>query len=106
MDKNLKGPDHKASLNPEELIIFVRKIRTAEQSLGKYLKKPLKDELINKKYIRKKIVAKKQILPGDKFTNNNIITKRSLDVLPAINWKKIIEKKSKRKFIENQGIKI
>lgn len=106
LDKNLKGPDHKASLNPKELKIFIKKIRHAEQSLGNYLKKPSKDELINKKYIRKKIVAKKEILPGNKFTSSNITTKRSQDGLPAINWKKIIGKKSKRKYMENQGIDI
>ena len=66
----------------------------------------MKDELINKKFIRKKIVAKKKILPGDKFTINNLITKRSINGLPASDWKKIIGKKSKKKFIENQGIKI
>ena len=55
LDKNLTGPDHKASLNPTELSIFIRKIKNAEQSLGNYLKKPSKDELINKKYIRKKL---------------------------------------------------
>ena len=106
LNKNQKGPDHKSSLNPEELISFIKKIRYAEHSLGEYQKKPLKDELINKKFIRKKIVAKKKILPGDKFTINNLITKRSINGLPASDWKKIIGKKSKKKFIENQGIKI
>lgn len=106
LGKNLKGPDHKASLNPKELVIFIRKIRYAQQSLGKYFKKPLKDELINKKFIRKKIVAKKKILPGDKFTISNIITRRSSEGLPAVNWKKILGKKSKRKYLENEGIKI
>ena len=66
----------------------------------------MKDDLFNKKIIRKKIVAKKKILPGDKFTINNLITKRSINGLPASDWKKIIGKKSKKKFIENQGIKI
>ena len=106
LDKNLKGPDHKASLNPKELSNFIRKIKYAEQSLGNYFKKPSKDELINKKYIRKKIVAKREISPGDKFTISNITTKRSLHGLSAINWKKIIGKKSKRKYMENQGINI
>ena len=65
----------------------------------------MKDELINKKFIRKKIVAKEDFT-GDKFTINNLITKRSINGLPASDWKKIIGKKSKKKFIENQGIKI
>ena len=106
LNKNQKGPDHKSSLNPKELISFIKKIRYAEYSLGRYQKKPLKDELINKKFIRKKIVAKQKIFPGDKFTTSNLITKRSIYGLPASDWKKIIGKKSKKKFIENQGVKI
>ena len=54
LDKNLRGPDHKSSLSPRDLIIFIKKIRQAEKSLGQYNKEPKKDELLNKKFIRKK----------------------------------------------------
>ena len=106
LNKNQRGPDHKSSLNPNQLIEFVKKIKQAERSLGKYLKMPQKEELINLKYIRKKIVANKEILPGDKFTHENLITKRSSEGLPASHWKSILGKKSKKKFKLNQGITI
>ena len=106
LDKNLRGPDHKSSLSPRDLIIFIKKIRQAEKSLGQYNKEPKKDELLNKKFIRKKIVAIKEILAGDKFSLDNIITKRSLSGSPASLWKKLIGKKSKRNYKKNQGIYI
>ncbi len=104
LNKNQIGPDHKASLNQNELIEFIKKIRKAEKSLGSYFKKPHKEEIVNLKYIRKKIVAKKEILPGDKFTNKNLITKRSTDGLPASHWNQILGKKSRKKYKLNQGI--
>ena len=53
LNKKLVGPDHKISLNPDELFQFIKKIRKAEKSLGNYIKKPHKDELINLEFIRK-----------------------------------------------------
>ena len=105
LNKNQNGPDHKSSLSPKELIEFIKKIRQAEKSLGKYSKLPQKEELVNLKFIRKKIVAKKEILIGDKFTIENLITKRSSYGLPASHWKKIIGKRSKKKYKTNQGIR-
>tara|TARA_B100001559_G_scaffold293689_1_gene274899 strand:+ start:31 stop:1041 length:1011 start_codon:yes stop_codon:yes gene_type:complete len=106
LDKNQSGPDHRSSLNSKELIKFIKKIRKAEKSIGFYFKKPQKDELINLNFIRKKIVAKKEIFPGDIFSANNLITKRSRNGLPASFWKKILGKKSKKKYKFNQGILI
>jgi len=104
LNKNQIGPDHKSSLNPEELVEFIKKIRQAEKSLGQYLKQPQKVELVNLKFVRKKIVAKKEILIGDIFSNQNIITKRSSKGLPSSSWRKVLGKKSKKKYKINQGI--
>ena len=106
LDKKLRGPDHMSSLSPKELVIFIKKIRQAEKSLGQYNKEPQKDELVNKKFIRKKIVAKNEILVGDKFSQENIITKRSISGSSASLWKKLIGKRSKRNYKKNQGIYI
>lgn len=106
LNKNQRGPDHKSSLSPNELIKFIKKIKQAEKSLGKYLKIPQKEELVNLNYIRKKIIANKVIMPGDKFTKENLITKRSLDGLPASHWRSVLGKKSKKKYKFNQGILI
>ena len=104
LNKNQIGPDHKSSLNPKELNDFIIKIRLAEKSLGEFNKKPKKDELINIRYIRKKIIAKKNIKLGEKFTNKNLTTKRSAVGIAASNWKKILGKKSKKNYKLNQGI--
>ena len=82
----------------------LKKIRKAEKSLGNYIKKPHKDELINLEFIRKKIVAKKEIFIGDKFTSKNLTTKRSKNGLPASSWKKILGKRAKKRFRLNEGV--
>ena len=99
----LVGPDHKISLNPDELFQFIKKIRKAEKSLGNYIKKPHKDELINLEFIRKNC-CKKKIFIGDKFTSKNLTTKRSKNGLPASSWKKILGKRAKKRFRLNEGV--
>lgn len=106
LNKNLKGPDHKASLSPKELITLVRQIRNLECMFGSNSKKPYKEELKNIKYIRKYIVAKKAIIKGQFFDENNLTTKRSGKGIPAENWQKILGKKSKYNFSIDEKIKI
>lgn len=76
LDKNLQGPDHKASLEPDELKEMVKKIREAEKALGEGVKKPTKSEEKIKKIARKSIIAKVDIPKGIKITKNMIIIKR------------------------------
>ena len=76
----------------------------AEEALGEFNKKPQKEELINLKYIRKKIVAKKNIKTGEIFSKNNLTTKRSLDGIAASNWSRILGMRSKKNYKINQGI--
>lgn len=104
LNKNQKGPDHQFSLNPAELGLFIKKIRLAEKALGRFEKKPKKDELVNINFIRKKIIATKDINIGDFFSAKNISTKRSVSGLAAKNWRKILGKKSKKNYKINQGI--
>ena len=106
LNKNLKGPDHKASLSPKELITFVKKIRLFEKSLGKYQKKPYKQEVQISKVVRKKILANKDILKNQKFSFINLTTKRSNKGLDASNWDKLIGKKAKKNFKKDQVITI
>ena len=77
LDKNLPGPDHKASLDPVELQQMVEGIRQVEQALGSSLKKPSPREIDNKKIVRKTLVAACAISCGEKFTRENIAIKRS-----------------------------
>ena len=61
IDKNMKGPDHKASLEPDELKAMVHAIRNIEKALGNGIKKPSRSEMKNIQVVRKSIVAAKDI---------------------------------------------
>ncbi len=106
LNKFSKGPDHKASLSPKELIEYVKKIKLFYLSIGQYQKKPYKEELKISKIARKQIVAFTNINRGDKFTEKNITTKRAKKGISASNWDKLIGRISKYNFKENQNIKI
>ena len=99
LNKNMKGPDHKASLEPKDLIDLIKVVNNAKKILGKFIKKPTKNELKNIKYARKSIVASRPIKKGEIFTENNITTKRPLLGIPASDWKKYIGKKKQKKIL-------
>jgi N,N'-diacetyllegionaminate synthase len=107
LDRNLSGPDHKASLNPQLFKLMVSKIRAAENILGSYKKKIQFCEIKNIKSVRKVVVAKKIIKKGKKFTWNNLSSKRTglegIDIKDVI---KLIGKKAIKDYIKNQIIKI
>ena len=77
LDRNMEGPDHKASLEPGELIAMVTAIRNIELALGDGIKKPSKSEQKNILIARKSIVAIDDIKKGDIFTEENISVKNS-----------------------------
>lgn len=76
LNKELPGPDHKASLNPQEFEKFVSAIRNIPKIMGSSLKNPTKSELQFLPTIRKSIVAKKNIRKGEKLTTENLTVKR------------------------------
>lgn len=90
IDKNAKGPDHKASLEPEELIKLVRAIRNVEKSFGNGIKKPSKSEVKNIPIARKSIVASKKIKGGEMLSENNITVKRPGTGISPMEWDNII----------------
>ncbi len=106
LNKFAKGPDHKASLSPKELINYIKKLNDFKKSIGRYQKKPYKEELRIAKIARKQIVALSKIKPGDKFSVKNITTKRARQGIPASQWNKILGKYSKFYFTEDQNIKV
>jgi len=77
LDKNLPGPDHKASLGPKEFKEMVKAIRKIEKTLGDGFKKPLSAELQNKQVIVKRLVAMRDIKKGEILNENNITSKRA-----------------------------
>jgi len=76
LDKNLIGPDHQASLDPQELNLMVQHIREVESALGSSKKIPVRSELKNRSIARKSLVALKKISVGDKLTQENVGCKR------------------------------
>ena len=98
ISKKLKGPDHASSLEPKELNEMVKSIRNIENALGKNKKFVTKSEKINKRYVRKSIVALKKIDKGEIFSEKNITLKRPGTGLQPIYWYKIIGKKSKKNY--------
>jgi len=106
LDRKFKGPDHKASLIPSELINMVNSIRNIEKALGSPKKIVTKSELKTLKAARKSIVAIKNIKKNKIFDKNNIEIKRPGTGLSAKEFDHVIGKKAKRFFKINQLIKI
>ena len=104
ISKKLKGPDHSMSMEPNEIINFVKDIKSTQKLLGSYEKKITKVEISNKYYVRKSIVAKRFIQKGEKFSDSNLTCKRPEGGISPIYWNKIIGKKAKKNFLTNQNI--
>ena len=105
LDKNLPGPDHKASATPEELKKLVENVRRAELIYGTGYKEVTKSEMKNKKIARKSIVAKTDIKKGETFTVENLICKRPGNGISPMEWYNIIGQKSESDFKEDELIK-
>ena len=94
LDRNLAGPDHKASLEPDELKQMVKLIRNIELALsGNGLKKPSKSEIRNKNIVRKSIHVKKNLTKGTILAEKDLISLRPGDGISSIDWQKVIGKK-------------
>jgi len=106
LDKSMPGPDHKASLSPEELKAMVKAVRNTEKALGDGVKRPLPCELKNKPVVRKSIVAMKDITEGDLFSEDNITTKRPALGINPMEWDSIMGKTAKRDFSKDELIEL
>lgn len=106
LDKNMEGPDHKASLEPNELKKMVKCIRNIELALGEEKKEASISEIKNKEIARKSIVAKSNIKKGEIFSENNITVKRPGNGISPMEWDNIIGKIAKKDFIEDELIEI
>jgi len=105
LDKNMEGPDHKASSEPHEFKNLVESIRIVEKILGKPEKKANSEELKNSLLVRKSIVTSKSIRKGELFTSKNLTTKRpGIGVSPMM-WYKIIGNKATQDYKINEMIK-
>ena len=104
LDKNLPGPDHSASLEPEELKIMVKEIRKTETILGSFNKKPTDSEKNIMKLVRKSVVANQDIDKGSLIDKDMIIIKRPGSGIKPVDFEKIIGKKAKRKITKDEII--
>lgn len=104
LDKNMEGPDHKASLEPQELAQMVSAIRHIEKSLGDGNKKRTASEQHNIAAARKSIVAKCAISKGDIFTEANLTVKRPGSGISPMKWKELIGTKAQRDYVEDELI--
>ena len=104
LDKTMAGPDHKASLEPDELIAMVKAIRNIEQAMGDGIKKPSPSESKNIAIARKSIVANCNIKKGDVFTVDNLTVKRPGTGISPMSWDKLMGKRAVKGFIEDELI--
>ena len=98
LDKNLKGPDHKASTEPPEFKKLVESIRNVEKILGKKEKFANSSELENSFLVRKSIVASKNIKKGELLSSSNLTTKRPGKGLSPMLWHEIIGRKASKNY--------
>ena len=107
LDKTLPGPDHKASLEPDELKAMVSAIRNIEKAIGgSGLKEVSKSEEKNKPIARKSIVAATKIAQGEAFTPENLTVKRPGTGISPMQWDEVIGKEAKRDFQEDELIEL
>ena len=106
LDKNLPGPDHKASLEPDELKAMVSAIRNIEIALGDGIKRLTPSEARNKPVARKSLVASKVIKVGEVLSAENITTKRPGTGISPMNWDAVMGRKAVRCFAEDELIEI
>lgn len=106
LDKTLEGPDHQASLEPDELEAMVRAIRNIEKALGTGEKHVTPSEAKNRPIARKSIVAKRAIKKGEVFTAENLTTKRPGDGISPMRWYDVLGKEASRDFAEDEKISL
>jgi len=104
LDRTMLGPDHKASLEPDELKEMVKAIRNIELALGSGIKKPTQSEKPNIEVARKSIVAKKAIKKGEILTDDNLAVKRPNSGISPMRWDEIIGTVAMRDYKEDELI--
>lgn len=106
LNRNMEGPDHKASLEPDELKAMVSAIRNIEQAVGDGVKKVTDSEKGNISVARKSIVAARNINKGEVFTEENLTVKRPGTGISPMHWEEILGQVAKRDFAEEELIEL
>ena len=106
LDKNMPGPDHKASLEPDELGRMVKNIRNIEIALGDGVKRVSESERKNIAIARKSIVARRNIQEGEILTEENLAVKRPGTGINPMQWMEVLGTRAVRDFKEDELIEI
>lgn len=106
LDRNMEGPDHKASLEPSELKDMVQKIRNIEMALGDGIKRPNRSEEAVSRVVLKSIVAKRQISAGELLSEDNLTVKRSGTGIPAYCWDLVCGTEASRDYNPDDPIAV
>ena len=104
LDRNMEGPDHKASLEPDELKAMVTAIRHIEAAFGTGQKEPAECEKKNMAIARKSIVAKRAIKKGELLTEENLTVKRPGDGISPMKWDEVVGTVAKHDYAEDEKI--
>jgi len=104
LDRNMEGPDHRASLEPDELRSMVTAIRNIEKAMGNGIKKPSPSELKNKPIVRKSIVAARDIRKGEPFAEENLTVKRPGTGISPMRWDEVIGQVAQKDYEEDELI--
>lgn len=106
LDRNLPGPDHLASLEPQELALMVQAIRNIEMAMGDGIKRPTESELKNRSVARKSLVAAGPIKKGEQFTAENLAAKRPGNGISPMRLNEVIGRVAPRDFFEDELIEL
>jgi N,N'-diacetyllegionaminate synthase len=105
LSRNMKGPDHKASLEPQELQAMVNAIRNIEKALGSFEKKPSPSETPNILVARKSIVASKVIQKGELLNESNLTVKRPAGGINPMRWSEVLGRVAQKSYDVDEMIK-
>lgn len=106
LDRTLPGPDHRASLEPDELKAMVAAIRNVDRAMGDGIKRPSAGESKNKPLARKSLVATRAICAGEMFSKNNLGAKRPGVGMSPMLWDEVLGRKAPRDFAPDELIKL
>lgn len=104
LDRSLPGPDHRASLEPDELKKMVKAIRNVELALGDGIKRPTPSEAKNKPIARKSLVAGRPISKGEIFTQDNLSVKRPGTGITPMRWDELIGQTARKNYEKDEII--
>jgi N,N'-diacetyllegionaminate synthase len=104
LDRNLPGPDHKASLEPVELAALVKAIRNVEAALGNGVKRPTPSETKNRSVVRKSLVAAVPIARGEVFSPQNMAVKRPGTGVSPMRWDEMVGRLAQQDYAADEQI--